>query len=327
MRVLKMIIAILAGILITAVVARGQDVRNVNPEKVVKACGDVGTGLDFFSLDKEISLGKTLAQEVERTSKLLDDPVVTEYVNRVGQNIVRNSDAKVPFTIKVIDSSEVNAFALPGGFFFVNVGLVMEAEDEAELAGVMAHETGHVADRHGTRQATRGDLAQIASIPLIFVGGGIGAAARGATSFAVPMSFLKFSRAFEEKADCLGLLYMYNAGYDPNALISMFERIESHEKKKPGTVSKVFSTHPTTGSRITRAQALLDNKTFFPPKEEYVVTTSEFGDVKERLSRIYNRRQVTGDPNKPTLRKDPKSTDDKGDQDDRPTLKRRDGGG
>ena len=323
MRILRTALALLAGILITAVVARGQG-ADTNSLKIVKPCGDVGTGLDFFSIDKEIALGKSLAQQVERNAKLLDDPVITEYVNRVGQNIVRSSDAKVPFTIKVIDSNEVNAFALPGGFFFVNIGLIMMADSESELAGVMAHETGHVADRHGTRQATRGDLAQIASIPLIFVGGIPGLAARAGTSLAVPLSFLKFSRAFEEKADCLGLVYMYNAGYDPNSLISMFERIESQEKKKPGTVAKVFSTHPTTDTRIARAQKLLENKTFFPPNDEYVVSTSEFSDVKERLSRIYHVRKVQGDPSKPTLRKKGTSPDD---TDDRPTLKRRDTGG
>ena len=330
MRMLRIIIFVVLGMLILAVVARGQGVPNANPEKVVKPCGDVGTGIDFFSIEKEMALGKALAQEVERSSKLLDDPIVTEYVNRLGQNIVRNSDAQVPFTIKVIDSSEVNAFALPGGFFFVNAGLILEADNEAELAGVMAHETGHVADRHGTRQATRGDLAQLATIPLIFVGGGVGAAARGAGSLVVPMSFLKFSRAFEEKADCLGLQYMYRAGYDPGELILFFERVESLEKKKPGTVSKIFSTHPQTESRIARAQKLLSNETFFPPKSEYAVTTSEFEEVKARLQMLYNRKSRPTDTNKPTLRKHPGSVDDKEDktdQDERPTLKRRDGGG
>ena len=173
---------------------------------------DIGKGVNFYSLDKEIGLGKQMAQEVERQAKIVDDPIVAEYVNRVGQNLVRNSDAKVPFTIKVLDSEEVNAFALPGGFFFVNSGLILKAETEAELAGVMSHEIAHVAARHGTRQATRGDIAQIATIPLIFMGGWTGYAIRQGVSLAIPLGFLQFSRAFEKDADYLGLQYMYKAG-------------------------------------------------------------------------------------------------------------------
>src|SRR5580658_9737049 len=215
---------------------------------------DVGKGLNWYSLEKEIAIGKQLAQQVERQAKLIDDPVISEYVNRVGQNLVRNSDAKVPFTIKVIDTEEVNAFALPGGFFFVNSGLILKADTEAELAGVMAHEIGHVAARHGTRQATRGELAQLATIPLIFMGGWTGYGIRQAASVAIPISFLSFSRAQEAEADLLGLEYMYKSGYDPEAFVDFFEKIQSLEKKKPGTMAKVFSTHPMTDDRIVTAQ-------------------------------------------------------------------------
>jgi len=213
---------------------------------------DVGKGINFYSLEKEIALGKQMAQEVERQAKIIDDPIIAEYVNRVGQNLVRNSDAKVPFTIKVLDSEEVNAFALPGGFFFVNSGLILKADTEAELAGVMAHEIAHVAARHGTKQASRGTLAQVATIPLIFMGGWTGYAIRQGAGLAIPMGFLTFSRGFEKEADFLGLQYMYKAGYDPTAFVDFFEKIETLEKKKPGTMSKVFATHPirTTGSRI-----------------------------------------------------------------------------
>ena len=242
---------------------------------------DVGKGVNFYSIEKEIALGKGLAQEVERQAKIVDDPVIAEYVNRLGQNLVRNSDAKVPFTIKVIDTEEVNAFALPGGFFFVNSGLILKADTEAELAGVMAHEIAHVAARHGTRQATRGEIAQLATIPLIFMGGWTGYGIRQAASVAIPVGFLSFSRGFESEADLLGLEYMYKSGYDPGAFVDFFEKIQSLEKKKPGTMAKVFSTHPMTEDRITAAQKNIQE--YLKERPEYVVTTSEFNDVKTPL--------------------------------------------
>ena len=215
--------------------------KKKDPEEIGNR--DVGKGVNFYSLEKEIALGKQLAQEVERQAKIIDDPVIAEYVNRVGQNLVRNSDAKVPFTIKVLDSEEINAFALPGGFFFVNSGLILKADNEAELAGVMAHEIAHVAARHGTRQATRGTIINYASIPLIFMGGWTGYAIRQGAGLAIPLGFLTFSRGFESEADLLGLEYLYKTGYDPTSFVDFFEKIQSLEKRKPGTLSKVFSTH------------------------------------------------------------------------------------
>jgi hypothetical protein len=311
---------------------KSEDQKKKDPD----AIGDrgVGTGVNFYSLDKEIALGKQLAQEVERQAKVVDDPIIAEYVNRVGQNLVRNSDAKVPFTIKVLDTEEVNAFALPGGFFFVNSGLILKAETEAELAGVMAHEIAHVAARHGTRQATRGDIAQIATIPLIFLGGWTGYAIRQGMGLAIPMGFLTFSRAMESEADYLGLQYMYKAGYDPTAFVDFFEKIETLEKRKPGSVAKVFSTHPMTDDRIKKSQEEI--QTILTPKPEYVVTTSEFNDVRNRLSMLHNRRKITqDDPSRPKLRRAPGTgtgpvDDSTGttatDPDERPTLKRRDSG-
>ena len=295
---------------------------------------DVGKGVNFYSLEKEIAIGKQLAQEVERQAKIVDDPVIAEYVNRVGQNLVRNSDAKVPFTIKVLDSEEVNAFALPGGYFFVNSGLILRADSESELAGVMAHEIAHVAARHGTRQATRGELINIATIPLLFMGGWAGYAIRQGAGLAIPMGFLAFTRGMEREADYLGLQYMYKAGYDPTSFVDFFEKIQTMEKKKPGSVAKVFSTHPMTDDRIAASQKEIQK--ILVSKPEYVVNTSEFNDVKARLYSLHNRRTLDkgkDDPSRPTLRRSPGSgtgtVDDKdkqpADQDERPTLKRRDG--
>jgi predicted Zn-dependent protease len=273
----------------------------------VEAIGNrgVGSGVNFYSLEREIALGKGLAQEVERSAKLVDDPIVSEYVNRVGQNLVRNSDAKVPFTIKVIDSDVVNAFALPGGFFYVNSGLLLRADSEAELAGVMAHEIAHVAARHGTKNATKGELAQLATIPLIMLGPG-GWAGYGlyeGLQFAIPMGFLKFSRDAEREADYLGLEYMYKAGYDPNAFVTFFEKVEAEEKRQPGTVPKFFSTHPPTPDRVEAIQKEIGN--VLPARDQYIVTTSEFDTVKLRLRRIENRNKLQDSKtakDKPTLR-------------------------
>jgi len=304
-----------------------------NSKEDVEAIGNrsVGKGVNLYSLEREISLGKQLAQEVERSSKLIDDPIVTEYVNRVGQNLVRNSDARVPFTIKVIDSDEVNAFALPGGFFYVNSGLILRAQEESELAGVMAHEISHVCARHGTKNATKGELMQLATIPLILLGPG-GWAGYGiyqGLNLAIPVTYLKFSRDAEREADFLGLQYMDKAGYDPNSYVTFFERIQADEKRRPGTIPKVFSTHPPTPERIENTQKEIAR--ILPARQEYIVTTSEFDSVKSRLRNIMFSRKVTDNaPGKPTLRtkteqskKQPTGNDPNSTDDDRPTLKRR----
>jgi beta-barrel assembly-enhancing protease len=303
-----------------------------NSKEDIEAIGNrnVGKGINLYSLEREIGLGKQLAQEVERSSKLIDDPVVTEYVNRVGQNLVRNSDARVPFTIKVIDSDEVNAFALPGGFFYVNSGLILRAQEESELAGVMAHEISHVTARHGTKNATKGELMQLATIPLMLLGPG-GWAGYGiyqGLNLVIPVTYLKFSRDAEREADFLGLEYMYKAGYDPNSYVTFFERIQADEKRRPGTIPKVFSTHPPTPERIENTQKEIAR--ILPAKQEYIVTTSEFDTVKARLRNIMFSRKAVDAPGKPSLRtkteqskKQPTSTDPNSTDDDRPTLKRR----
>ena len=300
------------------------DVDAIGNRKV----GGRGVG-DWYSLNSEIAMGKSYAQQVESSVKLIQDPVVNEYVNRVGQNLVRNSDAKVPFTIKVVDSDEINAFALPGGFFYVNSGLILAADNESELAGVMAHEIAHVCARHAMRQMTRAQIANFASIPLIFIGGWAGYAIQSAASFALPMTFLTFSRGFESEADYLGLQYMYKTGYDPQSFVAFFEKLQAKEKKKPGTLAKAFSTHPQTPDRIEKSQEEI--ATILPARDEYILDTSEFQTVKARLAAIENKRKITNDKNgnAPTLRRTSSSGSDNGSNgsnsgDDRPTLKRRD---
>src|SRR5277367_940816 len=302
----------------------------------VSAIGNrsVGHGLNFYSLEHEIALGKQLSAEIEKQAKFINDPVVNEYVNRVGQNLVRNSDAQVPFTIKVIDSDVVNAFALPGGFFYVNSGLILHADEESELAGVMAHEIAHVCARHGTKQATKSEIAQLAMIPaMIFIPYTLaGYAIMQGMQFIIPMAFLQFTRVDEREADYLGLEYMYKAGYDPNAFVAFFEKVSADEKKQPGTIPKIFSTHPPTPDRIEASQKEI--ATILPQRDQYIVTTSEFDVVKKRLQLIELNVKVNDkNPNGPKLRKktgnnDPGSTtsggsDPNSSDPDRPTLQKR----
>jgi predicted Zn-dependent protease len=302
------------------------DIDDIGDRKV----GSTGKSMgDWYGIDTDIKMGKQYAMMVEQSARMIQDPVVNEYVNRVGQNLVRNSDAKVPFTIKVIDSDDINAFALPGGFFYVNSGLILAADGEAELAGVMAHEISHVVLRHATREMTRANYVRLASIPLIFVNSwGIYEASNAAMSLAMPVAFMKFSRDFEAQADYLGLQYMYKAGYDPQSFISFFEKIKSQEKQKPGTLSRTFASHPPTPERILKSQEEI--REILPPRPEYIVNTSEFNEVKARLAAFENGKKVVPDKNsnQPTLRRTQTADSDKGQPtnngDDRPTLQRRD---
>ncbi len=316
----------------------GEDLKtNIKPgsEDDVNAIGTRnigGRGLgNWYSTNWEIGVGKQYSMEVEKSAHLITDPVIVEYVNRIGQNLVKNSDARVPFTIKVIDSDEVNAFALPGGFFYVNSGLIMNCDEEAELAGVMAHEISHVVAHHAARQQTKMNYAQIGSIPLIIMteGSWTGYGIYEAAQLAIPMTFLKFSRMEEAEADYLGVQYMYKAGYDPQSFITLFEKLDALEKHKPGTLAKAFSDHPQTPDRIAASEEEI--ATILPPRPEYIVTTSEFDDVKNRLGRIENKRKINdkNGGNKPTLRRaggsnnDPNNPNSTTSGDDRPTLGRR----
>ena len=292
---------------------------------------NVGGGLDFYSYEREMALGRQLSEEVESSCKMVTDPVIDEYVNRIGQNLVRHSDARVPFTIRVLDNDEVNAFALPGGYFYVDSGLILAADNEAELAGVMAHEIAHVAARHATKNMTRAQIWNMASVPLIFIGGPVAYAISSVAGLAVPLGFLKFSRDAEREADMLGLQYDYAAGYDPQAFVQFFEKLNV-EKKKQSLVAKAFATHPMNADRIEAAQEEI--RKYLPDRPEYIVDTSEFEQVKSRLESLEYGRRIGGvkpEPGRPVLLKRTSNDDSIGSgntgssqpQDNsRPTLKR-----
>ena len=309
--------------------------RNINKGIIAKMSG---------STEKEVRMGRELAAEVDRQAKFIDDPAITEYVNRVGQNIVLHSDAKIPFTIKVIDSDEVNAFALPGGFFYVNKGLLLVADNEAEVAGVMAHEIGHVAARHALENQTKANLLEYLALGgSIFLGGIPGMIYQNTAGLGLMGMFMKFSRSAEEEADRLGVQYMYAAGYDPSAMATMFEKLEAKNKKKPGLIAKAFATHPAPPERRAAALALAAR---FPEHDEYVISTSEFQRVKARLLRLSNARASStgalpgadeGTPGRPTLKRRQPTPDDStttnpdgtekppADKAEPPKLKRNDG--
>ncbi|MGO9255530.1 MAG: M48 family metallopeptidase [Bryobacteraceae bacterium] len=282
---------------------------------------DVGKCLNVFSIEKEIALGKQLAEEVKRQARLKDDPLISEFVNRVGQNLARNSDAKVPFTFQVIEDEAPNAFALPGGFVFVNTGLLKIADEEDEFAAALAHEIAHVAARHLTCQATKQQLLTLLALPAgAVLGGWGGVLARQGMNVGMPAAFMKFTRANEAEADYLGVQYMYAAGYDPNGAISIFEKLELLQRQKPGALSRIFASHPMDSTRIDKTQEEIQR--ILPSKPEYVLTTSEYHDIRERLITLDDRPKSD---QRPTLRRaGPSQPGDDQDGDQRPTIRRRD---
>ena len=288
-RTVRVLSVFLVGLLCLpaeALAQKHKDVENIGQR-------DINRGSwNLYPIEKEIELGRQLASDVEAHSRPYPDPRVQAYVNDLVQHLVRNSDAHIPFTVKVIDSDEVNAFALPGGFLYVNTGLILEAESEAELAGLLAHEIAHVTARHGTKQASKATLFQIFTLPLIFVGGPVGYAIQGAVGLAVPLTFLKFSRNAEREADFLGLQYTYRAGYDPVALVDFLERLK--DKDREGGMAKVFSTHPMTTDRIQRAQKGIAE--VLRPQPEYVVTTSRFDEIKALILSQQQANGLAGSP-------------------------------
>lgn len=307
---------ILASTLLTAAAFAGDDPKNKKNDPNQIGDRAVGKCLNFYSVEKEMALGKQLSEEVSRQAKLVDDPIVTEFVNRLGQNLARHSDAKVPFTFKIIEDDSPNAFALPGGYIFVHAGLIKIADEEDELAAAMAHEIAHVAARHLTCRATQNQLAKIGTIPLgVVLGGWGGYAARQAANAVIPMTFLSFTRHDESEADFLGVQYMWAAGYDPNGAISIFEKMESMQRSQPAAIAKLFATHPMDSDRISQTEKEIG--AILPSRPDYIITTSGYNEMRERLLKLDNRKKP--DPTKPQLKRAPDAADDS-----RPTLKRHD---
>jgi len=273
---------------------KNADIENIGNRDINKGWHPMAPGLE-----SEIAIGRQASRELEQSVNLLHDPVITEYVNRVGQNIVKNSDAQVPFTIKVIESDEINAVSLPGGFFYVNSGLILAADEEAELAGVMAHEIAHVTARHAAEQQGKMSLVNILSIPAMLVGGIPGIVLQQAASIGVPIGFMHFGRAAEAEADYLGLQYMYKAGYDPSASVSFFEKLQARESARK-KVSGLFSSHPPTEDRVAATKKNIE--TVLPAREQYLVTTSEFQKVKTMLAQLEDSRTPSDRDRAPSLR-------------------------
>ncbi len=323
MRRISIISGELLSFLLVAVISAA---AIANPPDAVRPCKDAPNKMDdvycigqrrvarrsLISIPKAMALGKRYAEQIDRSSKIVKDPVITEYVNRVEQNIAENSDAKIPITVGVIQSPQINAFTLPGGFIFVNTGLLQGVSSEAELAAVLAHETGHVACRHAVANMTRRDLLQYATLPLLFtpMSYPVFLGVTQALNFGIPLAFLKYSRDEEHEADFLGVQYLWKAGYDPNAFLGVFSKIIQQNRSVPGSVPGIFMDHPPTKARIISIEEEI--KDILPPRKEYLVSTSNFHSVQDRLDNMLSRRnqaELASNKNRPTLlRREPRTS-------------------
>ena len=274
---------------------------------------NVSHGMNVYSLERERAMGQAMASAVDRGTTFIVDPEVTAYVTRLAQNVARHSDAEVPFTIKVIDSSNRRVFALPGGFLYVDKGLIADVDNEAELAALIAHEIAHVAARHATRYETRKHAWSVLSLPIMWASG---PAALGAQQIG-PLNLRKFARDAELEADLLGIQYQYAAGYDPQAFLDALEKLSGLENRHHDATSstrtslhdqiaRAFASYPPTEERIQKIQSEISN--FLPGRNDYILDTSAFQQVKSRLAdRPVLRRKRSAETlaNGPVLRRLP----------------------
>ena len=286
----------------------------------------IGHGFNIYNRTRERQLGASLAAAFDHNTKVITDPVINEYINQLAQRIVRNSDAEIPFIIKVIDAGDIpRAYGLPGGFLYVDSALLLAAESEAELASLMAHEIAHVAARHATRALTRKNLYSFGG-SLSLLAGPIGIVLQDAGGVAGPLTVKKFSRESEYEADLLAIEYAYAAGYDPEALLSALEKLHAMEAtrgnvfdKVPGAhfashvpfhdrIARGFSNYPLMEERIHRLQSEIT--AFLPDRKDYILDTNEFQDVKAHLISLRGPLQIrqhseNENPKAPVLRRAP----------------------
>jgi predicted Zn-dependent protease len=233
---------------------------------------------------QEIELGRQAAAEVERTQPLLDDTVVNAYIKGLGLHLVEYCGRpNIEYHFKVIDTPEVNAFALPGGFVYVNRGLIEKAGNESELAGVLAHEIGHVVGRHSVEQVKRAQLTGLGLGVLDMILGGRGTAAsiaNMASQMVASGAFMKYSRDAEREADRLGARNLYDAGFDPRGMVTFFQKLDAMRKREPNVIEAFFSTHPSPDERVKNVSDLIRS---FPPKEGPFTDSGKLEQIQARL--------------------------------------------
>jgi predicted Zn-dependent protease len=258
--------------------------------------------LDFYSPQRELEMGREMARQIEMLVRMDEDPGLNRYVQNLTDLIVRHSDAKLPIRARVIDSNEVNAFVLPGGFLYITTGMILKTHSEAELAAVIAHEVAHVAARDITRQMTKTQIWNWMSVPLLFVGGPVAYGVQQSMMVGGPLTLMLFSRRAERAADFHGLQYLYKAGYDPVASIAFFERVKKLEKDPQSPIARAFSSHPLTKDRVKAAERHLRRD--LPARDEYVVTTSRYQQEKAKLEQILRDEMplIPAKPKEPVLK-------------------------
>lgn len=239
-----------------------------------------------LSEKREIELGTQAAAEIEKQQPVLPDKPTRRYVNRLGQALVHKSGrSNIAYQFRVINSPQINAFALPGGFIYVNRGLIEAADNESELVGVLGHEIAHVVARHSAEQIKRAQVAGLGLgvLDLILGRGTRGQVASAAAQMVTAGTFFKFSRDMEREADRLGAKNVYDTGWEPNGMISFFEKLASLQKRQPNAVATFFSTHPNPSERADNIADLIES---FPPRRDLRTDSRDFQNIKARLKRL-----------------------------------------
>ncbi len=246
---MKPLAKLVAGlVLFAAAISFAQKPKNIKP------------GWNLFSPAQDIQLGKEAAAEIEKQVAVVDNPQLVDYVNRIGKKLIAQPEAgQYPYTFKVVYDKSINAFALPGGPSYVHTGLILAADNEAQIAGVVAHEVAHVALRHGTAQVTKAQALQLlAGLGGAMLGGGggiLGQLAQMGAGLGANSLLLKFSRNAESDADLLGARMMAKAGYDPIEMAKFFEKLEAQEQSSGRSIPQFLSDHPNPGNRVKAVSA------------------------------------------------------------------------